>query len=166
MAEKNKISDPLKINLDQIKNELRVREEEMKQEKQNEKKQADEINSLQKENANLNFYLQIMREHSSSPVIITDKKRNVTAMEKRQKDLNLMTESVELKSMELNNITSKLKRSRSTLERIDAELSSSDDEEMTRMQKEKIELRDKIDKNQNLNEDTLKTKKLHEENSK
>ena len=68
--------------------------------------------------------------------------------------------------MELDNVTTKLNRSRSALEGIEAELRSSGDEEMTRMWKEKIALYDEIDKELNHDETSFKTKKLNDEDLK
>ena len=68
--------------------------------------------------------------------------------------------------MELDNVTTKLNRSRSALEGIEAELRSSGDEEMTRMWKEKIALYDEIDKELNHDEISFKTKKLNDEDLK
>ena len=82
-----------------------------------------------------------------------------------EEKIDEITESIKSKSIELDNVTTKLNRSRSALEGIEAELCSSD-EEMTRMWKEKIALYDEIDKELNHDETSFKTKKLNDEDLK
>jgi PAS domain S-box-containing protein len=86
-AEKNKIEDRIKIELDQIKNELRVREEEVRHERQRREKQADEINLLQGEKSRLNFYFQAMKTHNPTPIIITDQNNNIVMLNKKAEEI-------------------------------------------------------------------------------
>jgi chromosome segregation ATPase len=152
LSEKNKIADQIKIELEQIKNELQAKEEEFKQEKQRTKKLSQKFQEMQ------------------AKMQLADKERTAISiqkmdsnLEKRQKDLDEITESIELKSMELDNITTKLNIGKSALERIENELNSSNDEEMTRMRKEKSVLYDEIDKILSHDGVPLKTKKLDDE---